>query len=727
MGGASTSARPARLSAAGSWYRRGIVTSHKSLALPSVAAALAFLFAAATGCSLLTKTDRARIDETGGAAGAGGGVTGGAGGDTTTTGGGGAGGATCATECCAPTDCPSNASECVQRTCEGGVCGTKPVADGVPVSTQTPGDCQRIVCDGAGATKSVTADDDLPDDGAQCTIDKCQAGVPKNTNVPAGEACAESGGIKCDGSGGCVECLAPTDCASKVCTVAGTCAPAQCGDSVKNADETDVDCGGVCGATCGTGDLCAGDGDCLNHVCDAMTGECAAPACDDLVQNGDETDLDCGGPMCASTCGPGESCEVDLDCKGGLCSGSFCLPSCTDGALNNGEKAVDCGGPVCTSTCEAGAPCDVPSDCASTFCVDGVCCATACDGVCSACSAALKGGGVDGECDVAPQGTDPHADCDIEAGATCGDATGLCDGSGACEKWPAMTPCGDVASCSAGTQTNADQCDGLGACADGGQVDCGLYACGALTCKTTCGGDADCAADAYCLAAACTAKKPDAESCAGDIECVSGHCADGRCCDEACSGTCQACSVAAGVSVNGVCAPIPGGQDPAGECGGTGQCDGDGSCKKAIGQACILASECLSGSCADGFCCNTPCVGLCQACSNLKKGSGANGSCGFVSIGLDPDDECPGGTACAGGNCALNPLGSACAVNGECASGFCVDGFCCNALCQGFCQACSNAKTGVVNGACDDIVAGTDPDGDCPGADVCDGNFGCQP
>jgi hypothetical protein len=699
------------------------VTTSKSFTLPSFIPAFCIVFSMATGCTLLTELDLSQIDETGGAAGSGGG---GAGGATTSTGGGGGSGGACAAECCAPSDCPVTGNECLARACEAGACGTKPVAQGVLVSTQTPGDCQVIVCDGAGATETVIEDRDLPDDANPCTVDKCEAGTPKNTSTPAGEPCAQSGGTKCDGSGACVECLAPSDCESKVCTVIGSCAPAQCGDSVQNGDETGIDCGGVCGPTCGAGQGCGGDGDCLDHLCNGATGECSAPACDDGVENGDETDLDCGG-ACGPSCSQGETCAADGDCKGGICSGSFCLPSCTDGELNNGETALDCGGPVCTSTCATAEPCVVASDCTSAFCVDALCCATACDTACSACSAALKGSGADGECGAVPQGTDPHADCGTEASSSCGDSTGVCDGAGACEKWPVGTPCGDAASCSAGVQTNPDQCDGLGECANAGTVDCGLYACGAAACNSTCSADADCGAGAYCAAPACAEKQVLGAACAGSNQCASGFCADGFCCDAACNGTCEACSAAAGGVVNGMCAPIANNQDPAGECGGTGKCDGDGSCKKSTGQACILASECLSGSCADGFCCNTPCVGLCQACSNLKKGSGANGSCGFVGMSLDPDDECPGTTTCSGGTCVLDPLGSACTQNGECASGFCVDGFCCGSLCQGFCQACSAAKTGASNGACDDITAGTDPEGECPGTDTCDGNLGCMP
>ena len=52
---------------------------------------------------------------------------------------------------------------------------------------------------------------------------------------------------------------------------------------------------------------------------------CAQPTCTDGIQNGDETDVDCGG----STCDP---CPE---------------PTCTDGKQNGAETGIDCGGPDC--------------------------------------------------------------------------------------------------------------------------------------------------------------------------------------------------------------------------------------------------------------------------------------------------------------------------------------------------------------------------------------------
>lgn len=56
----------------------------------------------------------------------------------------------------------------------------------------------------------------------------------------------------------------------------------------------------------------------------------------------------------------------------------------------------------------AATPCIVPSDCTNAgtaFCVNGFCCNTVCNGACDACSAAVKGGGVDGECGLAAEGS----------------------------------------------------------------------------------------------------------------------------------------------------------------------------------------------------------------------------------------------------------------------------------------------------------------------------------
>ena len=99
-----------------------------------------------------------------------------------------------------------------------------------------------------------------------------------------------------------------------------------CNDNMQNGLETDVDCGGaVCdgmGLSCADGKNCLVQADCRSGVCNSSH-QCAAPRCNDGVLNGSETDRDCGGPVCAP-CGNGLHCLANSDCISGNCSGNRC-------------------------------------------------------------------------------------------------------------------------------------------------------------------------------------------------------------------------------------------------------------------------------------------------------------------------------------------------------------------------------------------------------------------
>jgi len=66
-----------------------------------------------------------------------------------------------------------------------------------------------------------------------------------------------------------------------------------CYDSIQNGNETDVDCGGEICAPCASDKACIEMIDCESQNCAA--GFCVAPTCEDNIQNGDETGVDCGG------------------------------------------------------------------------------------------------------------------------------------------------------------------------------------------------------------------------------------------------------------------------------------------------------------------------------------------------------------------------------------------------------------------------------------------------
>ena len=83
--------------------------------------------------------------------------------------------------------------------------------------------------------------------------------------------------------------------------------------------------GGVrrgCGPLCWScppgsdGRPCEQDTDCVSGACDAAGHECVASQCADHRQDGVETDVDCGGPVCAP-CGVGQGCQSNRDCQPG--------------------------------------------------------------------------------------------------------------------------------------------------------------------------------------------------------------------------------------------------------------------------------------------------------------------------------------------------------------------------------------------------------------------------
>jgi hypothetical protein len=143
-------------------------------------------------------------------------------------------------------------------------------------------------------------------------------------------------------------------------------------DGVKNADESDVDCGGAAAPKCGVASSCRAASDCTSGVCSGS--RCAAPSATDGVRNGLETDVDCGGagnPKCAE----GRRCTSRDDCVTDVCPNGTCaLPTDADGLLNGTETDVDCGGPA-AKRCEDGKKCGSPSDCASDVCTSGTCAA----------------------------------------------------------------------------------------------------------------------------------------------------------------------------------------------------------------------------------------------------------------------------------------------------------------------------------------------------------------
>ncbi|MBL9023290.1 MAG: lamin tail domain-containing protein [Myxococcales bacterium] len=353
-----------------------------------------------TACSVLAAPDAGRLG------------TGGGGGDSEGGGGG-------AQACSAAEECPEPESTCQARACVDDVCTVVALPSGTVLGTQAAGDCAINVCDGSGNTTTVADDDDLPEDGSECTDDLCTDGVPSNPPLSAGTPCGD--GLSCDGEGQCVGCESPTECPglddacqartceAGVCgldlTAAGTPTPTQTagdcrevrcdgrGGTTDAVLDTDVpvdqnDCtlegcddgtptstNAIPGATCDDGGtVCNGSGACV--ACNApadcgttttcRTFSCNAGTCSS-ADTGAGTPCTEGGGLKCDGSGACVACLSGPDCPSGVCQGNTCVAAtCTDLARNGDETDVDCGGSC--APCGLGDDCLVPGDCETGHC-----------------------------------------------------------------------------------------------------------------------------------------------------------------------------------------------------------------------------------------------------------------------------------------------------------------------------------------------------------------------
>jgi len=217
--------------------------------------------------------------------------------------------------------------------------------------------------------------------------------------------------------------------------------------------------------------------------------------------------------------------------------------------------------------------------------------------------------------------------------------------------------------------------------------------------------------------------KAPGTGCGAGAECVTGFCVDGVCCNESCTADCKACNVTGSF---GTCANLPSGTADGAACSGMNSCDGMGACKRGNGQGCGMNTECASGNCVEGVCCNSPCMETCKTCMRS----------GFVGQCIDLPNEqldttatmvCTGEFRCDGiGNCK-KLTGYSCTMGAQCLSGYCADGYCCGNICNQLCMACSMNLTGATNGSCQPILNGLDPIDECAGNKTCNGAGSCKP
>jgi hypothetical protein len=247
-------------------------------------------------------------------------------------------------------------------------------------ASEVGGDDEGLTRDLDGASEA-TADASAPGDAA--ATDAARGDV----HTEQGEADASGGA---DGLGEAAldaegpDALAPADAPG------ANDGASYCHDNLQDGDETDVDCGGSC-PPCWFAQRCRVDADCYKTApgcdvalggctCDTVALTCVASGCLDHHEDGKETGVDCGGGQC-SPCALGSSCATNYDCASNACdavSGTCIASQCADHKRDGNESDTDCGGPC--ARCALGAHCYYETDCVSLACdaIAGLCITDAC-------------------------------------------------------------------------------------------------------------------------------------------------------------------------------------------------------------------------------------------------------------------------------------------------------------------------------------------------------------
>jgi hypothetical protein len=633
--------------------------------------------------------------------------------------------------------------------------------------------CQEgpAVPDDSGCDETVVAQECGAFPSATCN------GLEKQVVPPCAKTCQLDGncqpGSHCDSV--CIpdladglSCNEDTDCASHHCNSGMCCGGGTCCD-----EDSDCHEGFASPAACMDKATCQGqrvDAVCTDNVCHST------PAIDD--------DTACTADVVALTCGT----LADLHCSG---EESQLPPGCAEQCLTDGscDPFHTCQDGACVAQVQDGAACESDALCLSGHCANGLCC-------------------VAGDCCNQP------ADCpdDYRQLPAC-TQSGACQGlriDATCEEHAcgSLGPLDDDSAC--GPDVVAKTCvpyPDLACSGEPAQVE--------PQCASACKDDSACAATAHCDGT-CKPDLADGYSCDEDSDCLSGHCSNGFCCPagDCCAEpkdcppiyslppTCEMPEACQGIRIDALCvsfqcqstdtlgddsgcdasiiavecgdyAPLtcngkkyqsapncPGGCTADSECLPAFHCDGSCEPDLPAGEPCDEDTDCTTGHCANGFCCQ---AGICcsapadclmqfssppvcvspQECQGSRKeptcqenmcgsatveddsactakividgcGFYLDATCSGQAVQLKPkcpvacsaDSACEAGAHCDGACLPDRPNGSPCDEGSDCLSGHCSNAFCCP---SGVCCALA---------------------GDCPesfwNAPACDSKSTCQ-
>jgi len=539
----------------------------------------------------------------------------------------------------------------------------------------SPLDCERAMCE-LGALGYFARTGDVCTGTAGCAqqpavlcgLYTCDGGGE------VGDACATA----CDGEGD-GKCVASAHCDASVCLD-----DEPSGQACDEASDCESDhCqNGFC---CGDGDCCAQASDCptfgtFQPLCDTPSscqGSRGAAVCTTAnecsTQNGVPDDTACTASTVANQCG----WWLPITCTGALSqTGPSCPTSCTSSDQCDAGGWCDPATRTCREDLDDGLACGTDDGrCKSDHCANGFCCAG-------------------GDCCATP------TDCPAQYRSP-----PVCSSPSACDGEA------DVASCLASVCGTIADVDDDAACGPGTLAsDCGpyqpIFCTGSSTqaapaCATSCTGDGECDASAYCNSLGqCVPDQPGGGVCQDAAECAGGHCQNGFCCA---SGDC----CAAGTDCNAYDAPST--------CNTPATCQGT-----RVDGVCTATNQCTTATVADDSGCATIEASSCgpypaQSCTVDPNQSAP--TCATTCTG---DAGCDVSAHCTNGLCVPDQgPGGFCNATNECAAGQCVDNVCCSSACTGSCEACDVA--GSV-GTCTAVPASADPDNEC-GAQSCVGFY----
>lgn len=231
--------------------------------------------------------------------------------------------ATCMGDCsydfseCVPEELCNDVPDC-QNTVPDGICGNNIIESG----EECDGTQNLLTCnDFELGTGFISCNIDCSVNTLSCTGNPVLTRVCLNNFVEPGEECDGSiDQLDEDLFMNTYQCDYGLYCTNQCTVECLSVSSSTCDNPIQDGDETGLNCGGSC-PSCRAGEGCTLSSDCLSGIC--IDGSCQEDVCSNGLQDGDETAIDCGGSC--SACASGYGCVSNDDCQTGRCIDNQCV------------------------------------------------------------------------------------------------------------------------------------------------------------------------------------------------------------------------------------------------------------------------------------------------------------------------------------------------------------------------------------------------------------------